>query len=79
MAVFPIGDDDEEKADKIRQFFSPSQIDQQIRQAVHFCWMSLPKDRRSAEEVEKQVRRIVDRALRDFREDYQQFFGEGSP
>jgi hypothetical protein len=35
--------------------------------------MSLPKNRRSQDEVEKQFRRIVDRALKDFREDSEAF------
>jgi hypothetical protein len=35
--------------------------------------MSLPKERRTVEELEKQVRRLVDRALRDFREDRDAF------
>jgi hypothetical protein len=35
--------------------------------------MSLPKERRTVEELEQQIRRIVDRALRDFREDRQAF------
>jgi hypothetical protein len=44
-------------------------IDGSIRQAVSFCWTALPKERRNADEVEKEIRRIVDRAIRDFRED----------
>jgi hypothetical protein len=54
-------------------FFGPHQIDQSIRQAVQFCWMCLPKERRTPEELEKQVRRLVDRALKDFREDREAF------
>ena len=54
-------------------FFGPGQVDQSVRQAIHFCWTALPKDRRNVEEVEKQIRRILDRALRDFREDREAF------
>ena len=53
--------------------FGPAHIDQEIRQAIQFCWMSLPKERRTAEELETQIRRIFERALRDFREDQQSF------
>jgi ATP-dependent Clp protease ATP-binding subunit ClpA len=53
--------------------FGPMRMDQSIRQAIQFCWMSLPKDRRTPDEVEAQIRRMVDRALRDFREDAQLF------
>ena len=64
---------DENAAEKMADFFGPGQVDQTIRQAIHFCWMALPKARRNADELEKQVRRIVDRALKDFREDSAQF------
>lgn len=64
------GDD---AVEKMADFFGPGQVDQTIRQAIHFCWMALPKDRKNADELEKQVRRIVDRALKDFREDSEQF------
>jgi hypothetical protein len=59
--------------DQFGGMFPPAQIDQLIRQAVQFCWMTLPRDYRSADEVEKQIRRLVDRAIRDMREDLQAF------
>jgi len=71
MAAF--SNDDPEAADKLRGMFGPGQIDQEIRQAIHFCWMLLPADKRNADEVERQIRRIVDRALKDLREDSQAF------
>ena len=66
----------EEGAEKMLEFFGPMQIDQQIRRAVHFCWMGLPKEKRSLDEVERQIHRLVDRALRDLREDFDEFFGK---
>jgi len=68
--------DDENAAEKIQEFFSPTQIDHQIRQAIQFCWMALPKEKRNVDEVERQIRRLVDRALRDLREDFDEFFGK---
>ncbi len=65
--------DDPDLPDKFRKLFGPKQIDQQIRQAIQFCWMMLPEDRKSVDEVEQQIRRIVDRALRDLREDFDSF------
>lgn len=55
------------------QFFGPGQIDQTIRQAIQMCWMSLPKDKKNVEEVERQIRRLVERALKDLREDAEAF------
>jgi hypothetical protein len=63
----------ENAMERMAEMFGAGHVDQTIRQAIHFCWMALPKDRRSVDELEKQVRRIVDRALRDFREDGEQF------
>ena len=34
-----------------------------IRQAIQQCWMLLAKEKRTPEELESQIRRIVDRAL----------------
>jgi len=36
----------------------------------------MPKEKRNVDEVERQIRRIVDRALRDLREDFDEFFGK---
>jgi hypothetical protein len=55
------------------QFFGPGHVDQTIRQAIQVCWMALPKDKRSADEVERQIRRLVERALEDLREDSEAF------
>ena len=66
-------DDDPEKLRKVHAFFGPQQIDNQIRQAISTCWMILPPDRKNVDGVEKEIRRIVDRALRDLRDDYQSF------
>jgi hypothetical protein len=73
MSTCSSGDGGEDAAEKMAEMFGPGQIDQMIRQGIHFCWMALPKDRRTADELEKQIRRIIDRALNDFREDQEQF------
>jgi hypothetical protein len=72
MAMVPIGEGDEAE-ERLTEMFGPAQIDHMIRQAVQFCWMGLPKERRSTDEVEVQARRILERALRDFREDREAF------
>jgi BMFP domain-containing protein YqiC len=65
--------DDPESVNKMRSFFGPQQIDNQIRQAIQFCWMALPAERKNVGEVETEIRRIVERALRDLREDFESF------
>jgi hypothetical protein len=54
---------------QMADFFGPGHVDTTVRQAIHFCWMALPQDRKNPDELERQVRRIVERALKDFRED----------
>ncbi len=73
MCNEPFQPADPEALKRMRAFFSPQQVDQQIRQAIQFCWMALPPERQTVEEVEKQIRRIVDRALRDLRDDAASF------
>jgi hypothetical protein len=69
--------DDADATEPMAAMFGPSQVDHTIRQAIQFCWMGLPKARRTQDELEAQIRRIVDRALRDFKEDAQ-VFGSGA-
>jgi hypothetical protein len=57
----------------MREMFGPGQVDQQFRQAVHMCWLMLPEDRKTVDELEKQVRRIMERAFKNMREDAEQF------
>ena len=69
--------DDENAAEKMRRIFGPTQIDHQIRQAIQFCWMALPKEKRNVDELERQIRRLVDRALRDCGRISMSFLGRG--
>lgn len=72
----PEGEGDPETAARMADFFGPAQVDHTVRQALQFCWMALLKDRKTTHELERQFRRIVDRALKDFRED-SEAFGRG--
>ena len=65
--------DDAAAKDRMRAMFGPGQADTQIRQAIHMCWMMLPGDKKTVAEVEQQFRRLVDRALKDLREDAEAF------
>lgn len=61
-----------EPSDSFREF-SVTAIDASIRQAISICWTSLPSERRNPDEVEKEIRRIVDRSIRALREDISAF------
>jgi hypothetical protein len=71
MAYFP--KEDPESGDRMRSFMGPGQVDHQIRQAIQFAWMMLPDERKNVAEVERVIRQVVDRALKNFREDAESF------
>jgi hypothetical protein len=48
-------------------------VDEVLRNAIHICWMMLPPDRKTVENLEKEMRRLLDRALQDLREDAEAF------
>ncbi len=79
ITKFDMNPNDDEAFREIARAIGLSQIDQQIRQAIHFCWIGLPSGKRNIDELERQIRRIVDRALRDVREDFDNFFGGTDP
>ena len=74
MAMFGLRKDDSGNSEEnMRELLGPGHVDQAIRQAMHFCWMMLPKEKRTVDELEKQIRRIVDRAIQDLRNDADAF------
>jgi hypothetical protein len=73
MAIERFDSGDAEGMARMRGMFGPQQVDSQIRQAIQFCWMALPPEKQSVEEVERQIRRIVERALGNLREDSASF------
>ena len=71
----PDGDDGNKANpfEQMGQMFGPGHVDRAIRQAIQACWMALPAERRTVDEVEKQIRRLVERALSNLREDQSSF------
>lgn len=55
----------------------PGLPDQMVRQAIQFCWIMMPPERQHPLEVAEEMRRILERALRDFTDDASAFMGEG--
>ena len=63
--------------DKMSDFFGPGHVDHTVRSAIQACWMALPKERRTRKELRKQISRLVQRALKDFEEDWKVFGKRG--
>lgn len=53
--------------------FGPLAAEQMVTQAIQTCWMMLPNEKRTIEHLEQEIRRIVERKIRDMREDAQSF------
>ncbi len=51
----------------------PCSVDSMIREAVKLCWILLPKEARSPEGLRRQILRLVDRALKDMKDDAEAF------
>jgi len=77
MAIQKIDPSDPDP-DQYRNFLGPGHAVQSIGQAIQVCWMMLPPDRKTVDALEKEFRRLVDRAFRDMRED-EKTFGRSRP
>jgi len=75
MAMVGFDASDDEAYKRMMEMFGPSHVDQMFRQALGACWMGLPRDKRNVDELERQVHRFIERALRDAREDFDEFMG----
>ncbi len=67
------GDDNEDPMSAMRDMFGPGHVDQTVRAAIQACWMALPKERRNVEELEREIRRLVERAISNLHEDIRAF------
>jgi hypothetical protein len=65
--------DPADAAKMMRNVMGPQAVDQFIGQAVSTCWLMLPEEERTVEALEREVRRLVDRALKDLKEDMAAF------
>jgi hypothetical protein len=76
LTKFKGDESDDENIRHMSSMMGPGQVDRMFRQAMQFAWMALPKTRRNVDELEKQVRRIMDRAIEDLRNDAKEFLGD---
>ena len=63
-----IGDDDD-----FASLLGPGYIDKEVRSALQNCWLCIAKEDRTIDRVEAEFRRIVERAIKDFRDDEKVF------
>ncbi len=71
---FPTDDGNaSESKEGMRQFMGPRAVDQSVRHAISTCWMMLPDEKKTVDAVEAEIRRLVDRAIDNLREDAEAF------
>lgn len=57
----------------VSRFMGPAAVDANLRQVIVTCWYMMPENKRTIDAVETEIRRLVDRAFRDMREDGKAF------
>ena len=63
------GGDPQEASKAMREMLGPQAVDHAIRSAITTCWMMLPDERKNVASLEAEIRRVVDRALANLKED----------
>ena len=64
---------DPESLSKFLQETAPDAAKESITKAIVFGWWLLPKDLRTDDSLEREIRHLVDEAIREFREDRDRF------
>ncbi len=59
--------------ESFRSMMGPMMVDHLIREAIQHCWMIMPEGKKEANAVEAEIRRLVERAIKDMKEDAQRF------
>jgi hypothetical protein len=73
MAETKVATTPEVAATIVRSLHGPQAVDQALRAAVGMCWVMLPDERRNADAVECEMRRLLDRVIANLREDAKAF------
>lgn len=58
-----------EDLDEIAKALGPGVVDHKLREAAQLCWVLLPKERRSLNDLEAEFTRLLKRMFHDLRED----------
>ena len=66
---FDFGGGDQPDFGNLSDFFGPGQLDAMVRQCIQMAWAVMPPEKKNLDDVEREFRRLVDRAFRDLRED----------
>ena len=60
----------------LQEMLGPQAVDNAVRQAISICWMALPRDKKSVDDLEREIRRLMERALKDLKEDARVFWNQ---
>jgi hypothetical protein len=70
MAYMRINDGDTPFGDPL---FGPGFVDVKLREAINFCWVMLPDESRTTSRLAEEMRRILERAIKDIQDDERAF------
>ncbi len=74
MGFFPMNDPDARKNMRaMHAMMGPQHVDEHVRRAIQTCWMMMPEGQQTPEAVAAEIRRIVERALKDLADDARAF------
>ena len=60
---------DDDSMKQMRELLGPTAVDDAVSHAIRTCWMCLPTEKRTVEEVGRQLHRILDRSLANAKDD----------
>ena len=74
MHCFKFDPDDDDSLndalDEVGKTITPDLIENQLRQAVAFCWANLSREQRTVDNLDRLVRGAIDRVLQSAHEEF---------
>ena len=61
--------DDDVDPQEFANALGPGAVDHMLRRAMDICWMTMARDRRSVDGLAEEMRRLLERAIQDMRQD----------
>ena len=64
---------DGEEPGGLSRHWGPGLVDSALRDAICQCWLVMPPSKRTPHDVEAEIRRVIDRAMKDLHDDARAF------
>lgn len=57
----------------LARVMGPGAVDTCLRECIRSCWMMMPDEKKTINDVEAEIHRLIERAFKDMREDEEAF------